>query len=77
MHFHYRRCTVDATPEFSMGRYFARAKIEFFQDLSTNGTAIYESDDLGDFDSAIDAVVFARQWAIDWIDERLDPVTYH
>jgi hypothetical protein len=78
MHFHFRCCNVDATPEFSMGRYFARARIEFLLDLpATNGNAIYESDDLGDFDSMISAIDFARKWAIDWINARLTPVTYH
>jgi hypothetical protein len=78
MHFHFRCCNVDATPEFTMGRYLARARIEFLLDLpATNGNAIYESDDLGDFDSMISAIDFARKWAIDWINARLTPVTYH
>jgi hypothetical protein len=78
MHFCYRGCTVDATSDFSLGRYVARARIQFLQDLpATHGNAIYESDNLGDFDSAIDAVACARKWAIAWINERLNPVIYH
>jgi hypothetical protein len=77
MHFCYRGCTVDATSYFSQGRYVARARIEFPQALpAARGNATYASDDLGDFDSAIDAVDCARRWAIAWIDERLNPVTY-
>ena len=75
MHFCYRACTIDATPQFSVGRYFARARIEPSQDLSEpDGDATYESADLGDFSTEADAVGYAYEWAIRWVDENLNPV---
>jgi hypothetical protein len=75
MHFRYRTCDIDVTPEFSVGRYFARAKIEPCQDLSEVGLdEVYESGDLGDFAKEADAIAYAHKWAIDWIDERINPV---
>lgn len=74
MHFCYRACTIDATPEFSLGRYFAHAKIERSQDISEGmGCDTYDSGDLGDFDSEADAVAFAHSWAIEWIETQLGP----
>lgn len=74
MHFCYRACVINATPEFSLGRYFAHARIEQSQDLSEFGAfGSYDSGDLGDFATEADAVAFAQSWAIEWIEARLDP----
>jgi len=75
MHFRYRSCDIDVTPEFSLGRYFARARIEPCQDLSEAGLDdVHESGDLGDFGREADAIAYAHKWAIDWIDGRMNPV---
>ncbi|MFL9944135.1 hypothetical protein [Paraburkholderia graminis] len=74
MHFLYRTCDIDATPVFSLGRFFARVTITPCQDLSEAGLdEVYESGDLGDFRAEADAIAYARKWAVDWIDERLNP----
>jgi hypothetical protein len=38
MYFHYRRCDVDLTPVFSVGRYFARVRIVLAKDLTDAGS---------------------------------------
>lgn len=78
MHFRYRTCDIDVTPKFSLGRYFAHATIEPCQDLSETGLdEVRESGDLGDFDSEADAVACAHKWAIERIDEHLNPLVCH
>lgn len=78
MHFCYRACIINATPEFSLGRYFAHARIDQSQDLSECAAfGSYDSGDLGDFASEADAIAVAHAWAIEWIDARLDPHSRH
>ena len=78
MHFRYRTCDIDVTPDFSLGRYFAHARIEPCQDLSETGLdEVRESGDLGDFNREADAIAYAHKWAIERIDERLNPVVCH
>ncbi|XUW90533.1 hypothetical protein OH764_26665 [Burkholderia sp. M6-3] len=75
MHFLYGTCDIDVTAEFSLGRYFPRARIEPCQDLSEAGLdEVHESGDLGDFGNEADAIAYAHKWAIEWIDERMNPV---
>lgn len=75
MHFLYRTWDIDVTPVFSIGRYFARARIASSQDLCEPGyDDVYESADLGDFDKEADAIAYAHKWAIEWIEERMNPV---
>jgi hypothetical protein len=35
---------------------------------------VHESGDLGDFGNEADAIAYAHKWAIEWIDERMNPV---
>jgi hypothetical protein len=75
MHLLYRNCDIDVTPAFSLGRFFARVTITPCQDLSEPGLdEVYESGDLGDFCVEADAIAYAEKWAVDWIDNRLNPV---
>jgi hypothetical protein len=75
MHFRNRTWDIEVIPQFSLGRYFARARIESCQDLSEAGLdEVHESGDLGDFGREADAIAYAHKWAIDWIDEHVNPV---
>jgi len=77
MHFRYRTCSIDATPDFSVGRYFARVRIELSPEACERMGAetTYESADLADFSDEAEAVAHAHQWAIGWIDKHLAAVT--
>jgi hypothetical protein len=66
----YRSFTIDATPDFSVGRFFARARI--IQNAFGNDSELCDARDLGQFDCETDAADFAQLWAIAWIDECYD-----
>ena len=75
MHFQYRTCSIDVTHTFSLGRYFACARIDPCQDISETGLLeMHDSGDLGDFAVEADAIAYAHEWAIAWIEEHLNPV---
>lgn len=68
----YRGWTINATPEFFFGKYFARARIVqvFTDDLDEPEMHIER--DIEWFDGKDDAIDRAVRWAIAWIDARAD-----
>ncbi|WP_118184590.1 hypothetical protein [Paraburkholderia phosphatilytica] len=60
---------IDPTPRRADGEYMAHAKITC---VSGDGreTDVHLSGDLAGFEMREDAIVYARQWAVDWLGER-------
>lgn len=61
---------IDATPDFSLGKFFARARLTRTSPGNNGDSEIHVGRDLAWFDSEDEAVQFARRWAIAWIDEN-------
>jgi hypothetical protein len=70
MRYTYKDFAIDATPDFSLGRFFARARITCNRCGGENDGETHDLRDLGHFEAERDAVVFARVWAVSWIDEH-------
>ncbi|WP_208866441.1 hypothetical protein [Paraburkholderia lacunae] len=70
MQYEYGGWTIDATPDFSLGKFFARATLTRASPDPEAGTKMHEGRDLAWFDSESEAIEFARQWAITWIDDQ-------
>lgn len=70
MAINYRGWTIDATPDFFFGKYFARARIvqEFVDDRDEPEMHIER--DIQWFDHKDDAVNGGERWAMQWIDAR-------
>jgi hypothetical protein len=71
-HFAYKAFTIDATPDLSLGRFFARTWITHCPTEGDEEGETHEASDLGQFDIEAEAVAFAHQGVIDWIDENWD-----
>ncbi|SFU25994.1 hypothetical protein SAMN05192563_104517 [Paraburkholderia aspalathi] len=66
----YRGWTIDATPEFSLGKFFAHARlVRVSADDEVEGEMHVERD-LSYFDTEDEAIEVAQQWAFEWICER-------
>lgn len=64
----YRGWTIDPTPDFFFGKYFARARIvQTFTD-DREEPAMHIERDIAWFDYKDDAIDRAVRWAIVWID---------
>jgi hypothetical protein len=73
----YRGWTIDATPDFFFGRYFARARIvQAFAD-DREEPQMHIERDIEWFERKDDAIDRAIRWAISWIDARLDNTDLH
>jgi hypothetical protein len=66
----YRRWIIDATPDFSLGKYFAHARlVRASADDEVDGEMHIERD-LAYFDTEDEAIEVAQQRAFAWICER-------
>lgn len=61
---------IDATPNFSAGRYFAHARLTRVSSNDGEEPEMHIERDIAWFESESEAVQWAYQWAIGWIDER-------
>ncbi|MFL9959161.1 hypothetical protein PQR65_37820 [Paraburkholderia nemoris] len=66
----YRGWIIDATPDFSLGKFFAHARlVRVSRDDDVEGEMHIERD-LSYFDTEDEAIEVAQQWAFAWICER-------
>ncbi|MCP2091339.1 UNVERIFIED_ORG: hypothetical protein J2Y81_007426 [Paraburkholderia sediminicola] len=66
----YRGWIIDATPDFSLGKFFAHARlVRVSSDDDVDGEMHIERD-LSYFDTEDEAIEVAQQWAFAWIYER-------
>ena len=66
----YRGWIIDATPDFSLGKFFAHARlVRVSHDDDVEGEMHIERD-LSYFDTEDEAIEVAQQWAFAWICER-------
>lgn len=70
MEYAYRGWIIDATPEFSLGQFFAHARIIRVSPDDDADTEMHIERNLAWFDSEDEAIELAHQWAIEWIDAR-------
>jgi hypothetical protein len=74
MAFEYRGWVIDATPDFSLGKFFAHARLIRAAPEDDADTEMHIERDLAWFDNEEEAIQVARQWAIEWIDARDDNI---
>lgn len=72
MKYEYGGWVIDATPEFSLGQFFAHARIVRASPDDDVDTEMHIGRNLAWFETEDEAIEVARQWAIDWIDARDD-----
>ena len=66
----YRGWIIDAAPDFSLGKFFAHARlVRVSSDDDVEGEMHIERD-LSYFDTEDEAIEVAQQWAFAWICER-------
>ena len=70
MQYEYGGWTIDTTPDFSLGKFFARAALTRASPDPEADAEMHEGRDLAWFASEDEAIEFARQWAITWIDSQ-------
>lgn len=68
--FHYKACTIDATPVFSLGVYDARVRISRVPSEGETEGEVVQFKNLAQFLDEEKAIDFAHQWGVDWIDEN-------
>lgn len=69
MRFNSTTFQIDPTPRHADGAYRANARISC-RLADGEESAVHSSGDLAAFDAREDAVVFAKEWAIAWLDAR-------
>ncbi|WP_341316348.1 hypothetical protein WN982_33740 [Paraburkholderia sp. IMGN_8] len=70
MEFEYRGWVIDATPDFSLGQFFAHARLIRASPDDDTDTEMHIERNLAWFENQDEAIQIARQWAIQWIDAR-------
>lgn len=65
--------TIDATPDYSAGKFFARARLTRVSSDDGGEPEMHIERAIAWFDSEPLAIQCARRWAIGWIDERECP----
>ncbi|MFM0627565.1 hypothetical protein [Paraburkholderia xenovorans] len=75
MKYEYGGWVIDATPDFSLGQFFAHARIIRASPDDDVDTEMHIERNLAWFETEDQAIEVARQWAIDWIDTRDDNLT--
>jgi hypothetical protein len=70
MQYEYGGWIIDATPEFSLGKFFAHARLTRASSDDGEDPEMHIERDIAWFDGEDPAVQCAHQWAIAWIDER-------
>jgi hypothetical protein len=66
---------VDSVPTFSVGRFFAQARIFQVHPATQEQIEVFASVNLPDFATEAEAVAFSNKWAIEWIHENLSEIT--
>ncbi|WP_341318537.1 hypothetical protein WN982_26295 [Paraburkholderia sp. IMGN_8] len=66
----YRNFRVDSIPAFSVGRFFAQARIFQVQPATHEETEIFAAINLPDFGTDAEAIAFSNRWAVGWIHEN-------
>ncbi|CAE6899992.1 hypothetical protein [Paraburkholderia domus] len=66
---------VDSVPTFSVGRFFAQARIFQVHPATHEPIEIFASINLPDFATEAEAIAFSNKWAIEWIHENLSEIT--
>ena len=74
MEYEYGGWFINAIPDFSLGKFFAHARLTPGSPESNVDTEMHIERNLAWFDSEDEAIQVARQWAIEWIDARDDTV---
>ncbi|MFM0169295.1 hypothetical protein [Paraburkholderia sediminicola] len=72
MKYEYGGWVIDATPDFSLGQFFAHARIIRASPDDDVDTEMHIERNLAWFETEDEAIEAARQWAIEWIDARDD-----
>ncbi|SIO72701.1 hypothetical protein SAMN05444172_9177 [Burkholderia sp. GAS332] len=72
MKYEYRGWVIDATPEFSLGQFFAHARIVRASPDDDADTEMHIARNLAWFEYEDEAIELAHQWAIEWIDAHDD-----
>jgi hypothetical protein len=70
MQYEYGGWVIDATPDFSLGKFFAHARLTRTSSEDGEEPEMHIERDIAWFESENEAVECARRWAIAWIDER-------
>ena len=70
MKFKYRGWVIDPTPDFSLGQFFAHARLIRRSPDDDAGTEMHIERNIAWFDNEDEAIQLARKWAIEWIDAR-------
>lgn len=70
MEFEYRGWVIDATPDFSLGQFFAHARLIRASSDDDADAEMHIERNLAWFDHEDEAIQVAREWAIAWIDAR-------
>jgi len=69
MHFNSTTFRIDPTPRRADGEYLAHARIS--RRLADGSESdVHMSGDLAAFDGREEAIVYAKEWAIAWLDAR-------
>ncbi|MFL9896643.1 hypothetical protein PQR75_13120 [Paraburkholderia fungorum] len=66
---------VDSIPTFSVGRFFAQARIFQVHVATREQIEIFAAINLPDFATEGEAVAFSNKWAVAWIHENLLEIT--
>ncbi|SFU26790.1 hypothetical protein [Paraburkholderia aspalathi] len=75
MGYEYGGWIIDPTPEFSLGKFFAHARLIRSSPESNADTEKHIERDLARCDTEAEAIRAAHKWAVAWIDERNDGAT--
>jgi len=70
MEFEYRGWVIDATPDFLLGQFFARARLIRGSSDDDADAEMHIERNVAWFDNQDEAIEVARQRAIEWIDAR-------
>ncbi|WP_168788764.1 hypothetical protein [Paraburkholderia aromaticivorans] len=66
---------VDSVPTFSVGRFFAQARISQSHPATHEQIEIYAAINLPDFATEAEAIAFSNKWAVAWIHENFLELT--
>jgi hypothetical protein len=66
---------VNSVPTFSVGRFFAQARIFQVHPATHEQIEIFAAIHLPDFAAEAEAITFSNKWAIEWIHENLLEIT--
>jgi hypothetical protein len=66
---------VDSVPTFSVGRFFAQARIFQVQSGTHERIEIFAAINLPDFATESEAIAFSNKWAVAWIKENILEIT--